>query len=871
MKNYYSLIYITLLSIIISFSQAEKTVINILTKQPDMPETANVEEWEINYENLINEYLKEQSKGNPILSDVEVSFAFYEYLPIHEKGGSVYFKYLYEVTPELGEGAYDMMILDERILFSEMSFMETDLVEFYFEHRLPSIEIFHPLSEYVKKEDIDFSDSKIISDGMHEGIIYGLPYELDFDVMYYNDQNEDSLSIVDKMNTLTWDDLLKLIQSSTPNTQSIGLGDDNDLINLLIEYTNCQYELSKEYDPKYYEVFYNKTGEELFTNFYNFMSSYTNGDVNESTRITLDDAFNDFVQEKSMFYKGKASHRNIIRTQMENTNNTYSYTLPPKYKTAVNEKYLSVNTYSKLDKKLLSEVAIALTSREAQIYRANNFGSIPTFDITKNDSDPIIKSYCTDQPHICNIIQKIDRIYVKDILKNEKSSPFIEVESFFPKMIRSYLTNNNIEDIIFGFKNMFLLLTEQLGIFGLLAYIVIFGFSLFFLVIMVLIYKQREHPYLKVISPIFCIMIILGTTMNMIKYIQYLPPYTTFTAKFYYVYEGTCTNLIYIPMFAVTYRIFRIFRTKLFMSKALNNKRLFIGILVAIIIVIAFRIYVTFKANFYYLPFGSLRFTRFPEYVLEGADIYDSIYYIYLHGIFIALLFMMITTGKISKKFGDISYVFVIFSLNISDFIVRRLLEKLSHVNYPKYFFLIIIFNCLVSFFCIHFLIGSRLLFVLIYPSDFTKSQYKVSTMDSGDLREFIPLRSKKAYRNLIKKFKENVSFKSKASSDNLLNISEPYNVKSPTNKNFILYNASGTQGLSTGCISSNYGSINQNSQMNYNNNVHRKNIGGAYPSSPYSNISSAQINYNSTSPFLSQSQEYGSYNYSSKIDDINY
>ncbi|ORX50031.1 hypothetical protein BCR36DRAFT_583635 [Piromyces finnis] len=885
MRILYSFIYLTLFSIIISFSYAEKTVITILTKQPDMPETAVAEEWEIKYEELINSYLAEQSAVNPALANVEIAFSFYEYLPVKEGGGSVYFKYLYEVEPDLSEGNYDMMILDDRILFSEMAFMESDIVEFYLEHRRPSIEIFHPLSEYIKKEELSFNEARALNDGIYEGTIYGLPFELDFDVLYYNDQNKDSVGIVDKMKTINWDDLLNSIQSSTPKTQSIGLGDDNDLLNLIIEYTACKYQLSKEYDPFYWKVFYNKTGEELFSSIYDYIISYTNGDVTESLQITLDDAFADFVEEKSMFFKGKASHRHIIRSEMEKTNNTYSYTLPPKYKSNIMEKYLAITTNSKVDKKLLAEVAIALTSKDAQLYRANHFGSIPTFDMKQKESDPEIKAYCSSQPYICNIIEKMDRLYIKDILKNEKSSPFIEIEINLPKIIRNYILNNDVEAVIFAFKNLFILLTEQLGIYGIFSYILMFGFAVFFLVIMCLIYKHREHPYIKVISPIFCIMIILGTTMNMCKFLQYLPPYTAFMAKFYYIYETISINLIYVPMFAVTYRIFRIFRAKSFMTKSLNNKRLFFGVVLAILVAVAYRSYIAYKVNFYYLPFGSLRYTRFPEYMLEDAEVYTNIYLFYLHGIFIALLFMMLTTGRISRKFGDISYIFVIFSLNIADFIVRRLLEKLSHINYEKYFFLVILFNCVVSYLSIHFLIGSRLLFVLLYPDDMKVS----SAMDSEDLKEFIPLRSKKAYSELVNKFKGNLAFKSKSkknSSNDTLEISEPYNTSSSTNKNYILYNTSGNYGLNSGFINSSDGTMKSPNTL-VNNSL--SNIKS--PTSPYSNAytnasqrnnipnytnnnNNSPPNYSPTSPFLSHDYDnydnYDNYNQQTSPNHMN-
>ena len=274
-------------------------------------------------------------------------------------------------------------------------------------------------------------------------------------------------------------------------------------------------------------------------------------------------------------------------------------------------------------------------------------------------------------------------------------------------------------------------------------------------------------------------------------------------------------------MFAVTYRIYRIFKTNLFMTNTLDNKRLFIGISSIILIVIAYRAYIVSIVSFYYLPFGSLRFTRFPEAIYSGGGTLDNLYIIYLYGIFIALLFMMINTGRISKKFGDISYIFVIFILNIGDFIVSRLLEKLSHINYPRYFFLIMLFNCLVSFFCIYLLIGSRLLLILMFPEYINVN----SIIKSSDLKDFIPLTSSKKYNKLLKKFKENLplSFKSKKSSSNdkLSYISKPYNVSSSSNKSYAIYTSANSGlnfGLNSGLNSANSGLNSTNSGLNLSN-----------------------------------------------------
>jgi hypothetical protein len=160
--------------------------------------------------------------------------------------------------------------------------------------------------------------------------------------------------------------------------------------------------------------------------------------------------------------------------------------------------------------------------------------------------------------------------------------------------------------------------------------------------------------------------------------------------------------------------------------------------------------------KFYYLPFGSIKAPRYPEYGYTNSERHDHIYQTYFHGIFIALLFMIITTGQVSQKFGDICYTFVIFFLNISDFIAERLLEKLSDENYEKYFLLIIIFNTVACFLCIYTLVGSRLYLIVMYPAELKNmtSQF-VSSDNLGNFAAFVPLISRKRYFSVLNKFKK--------------------------------------------------------------------------------------------------------------------
>jgi len=125
---------------------------------------------------------------------------------------------------------------------------------------------------------------------------------------------------------------------------------------------------------------------------------------------------------------------------------------------------------------------------------------------------------------------------------------------------------------------------------------------------------------------------------------------------------------------------------------------------------------------------------------------------------------MIIATGSCSKKFGDICYTFVIFSTNISDFIVERLLHWLSDKEYPLYFFLVVLVNCSLHIICVYVLVGSRIHLLMTDPNFDASS----STSSTTDATQFIALRTKIRSISIIKKISTLVSSSNKSNNSQM-------------------------------------------------------------------------------------------------------
>ncbi|ORX59215.1 hypothetical protein BCR36DRAFT_401805 [Piromyces finnis] len=600
------------------------------------------------YENELKNYFRERVKDNERLNNYEIDVYFYNYPSVDTTGRSIPMVYMNDLVKGLTRKEYDMVTTFSRII--------TRFIK------------------YINKADLEFHDPKILSYGMYKDKIIGLPYESDFDVLYYQNEEKNSTAynntmlLLENMKDYTWDDLLNQMKI---NSQPfwISFGDNNDLLNFVIEYSSNKYNLTSEYDPDYLKVFYNDTSISHYTELRDLVKEFKSNSEENPNIATLDDVFYYYMVNETTFFKAKASHNYIFRKY---GNGTLPLSLPPKYQSATTNKYLVANKFSNIKPEILAEVALILTEKNAQLSRAKGFGSIPTFDFSKKDSDIDLQTYCDTYPVIYN-----------------------------------------------------------LGVYGILSIIITIAVIIFCLFIIFMTYKLKEHPYIKVISPLFCNLIVVGCILNMFKLIKFIPPYSIGKMKLFTIIETLGTNLIYIPMFVVTYRIFRIYKTKSFMSKSLNNQRLLFAVILTISIAVIYKLVIIFTCRFYYESVGYVRYARIPVGYYSNHETLDKIYQGCLTVVFISLLFMIIATGSQSRKFGDICYTFVIFITNISDYIIERLITRLDGGDYyPLYFFITIAFNCLLHFICVYILVGTRISFL------FTNSNNNV--FNSTDATQYI-------------------------------------------------------------------------------------------------------------------------------------
>ncbi|ORX50030.1 hypothetical protein BCR36DRAFT_352923, partial [Piromyces finnis] len=693
------------------------------------------------YKSALNGYFTEKVKDNEKLKDYEIDFYFYHYEPMANGYSTVAFNYMNFLSKKLKEKNYDMAIVDDRTLFSEMSLIESDWVRTNVGYRYPSLELFHDLSKYIDMKVLEFHDPKSLSYGIYEKKLIGIPYENDFNVFYYRHEKlyskayNDTQELINNMESYTWDDLTEKLKNNE-QPQTIPTREADDLLNFFVEYTSNKFNLSPDYDPDHMKLFYNNTSTSLYVELRDFIKSYIKYQE-EIYNYNLYSAFNDYMKGDSTFFKARASY-NFIFKKLKYNNADLPMTPLPKHQSVTNHKLLVANKYSDIKPEILAEIALILTDKKIQLLRADEFGCIPTFDFTKKDSDEDMQTYCNDNPVICSIMEKTKKLYIRDIFKSKYMVPFYEILCLLPLKIKTFFEKRDIDNLKLTFQNMNELITSDMGLYGVLSIFITVLTIVFCFFVIFMTYRLRDHPYIKVISPVFCNLIVGGCVLNMIKLLKYIPSYSIAKIKIFVVIEALGTNLIYIPMFAVAYRIYRIFKTKSFMSNKLDNKRLFFSIMIAISIAVIYKVVIIFTCKFFYEAIGSNGYSRIPVGEYSNYQSLNKVYQAYLGFVFIALIFMIIATGSRSSKFGDVCYTFVIFCTNISDYLVNELIKKLDGKNYPQYFFLTILFNCFLHFICVYVLIGSRIHLLMNNPEFDTGG-----TNSTTDATQYVALRSK--------------------------------------------------------------------------------------------------------------------------------
>jgi len=612
---------------------AEKQKITIFMKQSDIPWNLLNEDWD-RYKNELNEYFEEQTKNDEKLNNYKLDIVYY--IPEENDNTNdqsselVYMNYL---SDQLPTGEFDLIILNERILFNEMAFMENEDIIINNRYKKPSFELLHDLTGYINQKDLKFHDSKILSGGTYDNKTIGIPYEYDFDVMYYRNEEEyskaynDTQGLLENMEKYSWAELLRQIDKNS-QAFKISLSDDNDLLNLIIEYTSDYYNIPSKYNPNHIKMFYNGTSV-YFTKLRDLIKSVSvNNDVKNVPLTTLDDSYKIFLGGNSTFFKAKASYNTLFKSN--NTTNEIPLTLPPKNRSATTFKYLVANKFSKIEPDILSSIILLLTSKEAQLYRSKKFGNIPTFDFSKKKSDSDLQTYCEDNPTLCQCLDKIKQINIRDIFNSETAVSFYEILCYAPAEYKNYFISNNLDNIKNFLISMNEFITDHLGIYKTLSLLVVALAIIFFIYFMYLNYKFREHPYVKVLSPLFSNLIIIGCIISMLRFIKFLPPFSNSKIKLFLIVDAISTNLIFIPMFAIIYRIYMVFKTKSFSSTMISNTRLLICTLSVIMISIIYSLIVITSCNFYYKSLGSINVARIPVGLYTNYETYSIINQAYL-------------------------------------------------------------------------------------------------------------------------------------------------------------------------------------------------------------------------------------------------
>jgi len=697
--------------------QEPEKKIKILTQKPDK---INLKDWG-NYCSSIKNYLTSITVDNTLIHDYDIDFSYNE----PKTGDKEYEENTKSLIKEMKESKYDMFIVDDNFLYGDVAFIESDFVNSEYDRSIH--ENFVDLTTKVDQNVLSYHDAKILEGAYLDKKLYALPYEKDFDLLYYH--NTDAAVNNLDLEKSTWDDLLALNANTQPC--SIDYADSGELLNTFMEYTYSLKDLS---GPNY-EVLYNDTSKDIYNSFKNFVSKNSVPNTNIPNDYTLEKAFDTFSKKQSVFFKGKASHYHILVES--NTNNDVAAKLPPKNYSNIKKRYLVINKNSLLDEKVLIEAALLLTSKEVQLYKAGEYGKIPTFDIGKKGTDASIKTYTDKHANIVGFEEKIKPIHNREIFSGENSAPLLEIRTLLPLDIKNYLKESKDKDLTNALENTKRVLMDKANVIHLptiLLYIPIIIFLLIAITVIFLIFKYRNHPYMKIASPGYCILCIIGVAMNIASPLLKMEATSIASCKFVYIYETVYTDLMIFPLVAITYRIYTIYKNKAKdnKSKNLNKKVSYVFIIGLIIMIIYSSCCALFLSDFHFVSYGTIDTYRQPVCENVKYTFLESIERRVNELIYIIMIILIIKTGRISKKFGEFKYIYFLFAIGIMEYALRFILSKLPSNSYFGFYLVSIIINGLLNIALIYYLIGSRLIYVMRHPNDTEPYKIEELVKDQG-------------------------------------------------------------------------------------------------------------------------------------------
>jgi len=677
-------------------------IIKIFTQKPDV---LSIKDWN-NYSTSMKNFLTTITAENTSLRDYNFDFLI-------DDGKKNYEESTKSLVKEMKENKYDMFVVDDNFLFGDVAFIESNFVNSEYEREIH--ENYVDLTTIVKQDAISYHDAKILEGGYLDKHLYALPYEKDFDLLYYHtsDTNINNLDLEKS----TWDDLV----SVTGN-----YADDGEFLNTFMEYTYALKDLS---GPNY-EVLYNDSAKDIYNAFKNFVTKNTlpNTDIAENT---LEKANEAFEKNQSTFLKGKASYyKNLVQSSNENKN--VAAKLPPKNYSNIKKKYLVINKNSKYDVNVLVEAAIKLTSKEFQIYKAEEFGKIATFDISKKDTDGIIKSYADNHTDIIDFEGKIKPIHNREIFGGENSAPLLEIRTLLPQDIKNYIKEGKDKSLFNVLENTKKVLMDKANVIHLptiLLYTPVIIFAIIAVIVLVLIFKYKNHPYMKIASPGYCILCIIGVTMNILSPLLKLEITSIGSCKFIYIYETVYTDLMVFPLFAITYRIYTIYKNKSKDNKSKNlNKKVSAAFIGGLIIMIIYSTITSLVFNeFHFLSYGNIDTYRQPVCNNVKNTFLEWIERRVNELIYLIMIYLIIRTGRISKKFGEFKFIYFLFAIGIMEYALAFLLSILPSNGYFGFYLVCIIINAILNTFLIYYLVGSRLIYVIKHPNE--SESYKIEEL----------------------------------------------------------------------------------------------------------------------------------------------
>ncbi|OUM58189.1 hypothetical protein PIROE2DRAFT_69992 [Piromyces sp. E2] len=430
----------------------------------DKPDSIVSDKWNFaNKDNEINNYLSKT------MNNVIVNFYYNDKESTEKKSKNEYEDYVKFIIEQLKNSNYDMFILDEKFIFSDVSNIESSYIQDTF-HELNIHNYYLNLSDFFEKNknkmnnnaafneifknvysvtsDNNIYDEDMVKGGFNNNILYGLPFEMDLDVEYI---------VAGQGNQTIQNDNNKILTN---------IADDDKLLATFVNFMITNGLNNETPDEKsYYNILTNKLEknkleEELLIPFSKFIKDKIDNKlttINNINSFTLNNVYKNFIYNEGnnrSFY-GKASHFCSIVGQFEN-NSLIQLSLLHK-KSVRNKKYLVINKNSKIDKDMLFQVALQLSSSDFQTAKYELSCKLPAYNFN------VINSNFSNHTYFNNIIkQTSDFVNIKKMFESQFGAPYMEVRAFLPEALKKFIIDGNAKPVVDMLENIQYLVMDKI-------------------------------------------------------------------------------------------------------------------------------------------------------------------------------------------------------------------------------------------------------------------------------------------------------------------------------------------------------------------------------------------------------------------------